>query len=180
MLKCFAGVYEIARDLDWNLSKGNFENMLCRAMTREALKLGEYGQLDHIDLERAKVVMQAYSKLVQRKTDYMTKTGAAKPDVWISKYAFDPTSWIGFVWGLIFAPRELLSQRKDTTLASTTKDWLSYFLPNLQGNRITKTEGGLLASIPAQGRPGDVIVIIYSCRRPFLLRPRWNWVSADC
>ncbi|MCJ1276357.1 hypothetical protein MMC21_004162 [Puttea exsequens] len=51
-------------------------------------------------------------------------------------------------------------------------EFLRYQFPQqLQGNILTKTECGFLANVPQHSTIGDIIVIFYGWKTPFLLRP---------
>lgn len=56
-------------------------------------------------------------------------------------------------------------------LEQATSDCAKYFIPNIQANRIVRTDSGLLANVTWRCEVGDIIAIVYGCNTPFLLRP---------
>lgn len=54
---------------------------------------------------------------------------------------------------------------------TTMNDFGRSFATELRNNYITKTEIGMLASLPPQCRIGDIVAILYGWDTPFLLRP---------
>ena len=72
---------------------------------------------------------------------------------------------------MIHAPQQQRKSFKYPIMAKVAKDFFNYFIYQLQGNCIAKTQNGLLANIPQQSEVGDIIAILYGWNTPFLLRP---------
>ena len=76
------------------------------------------------------------------------------------------------LWFWRHCPKQMWSMARDPDIKDDPLTTLrDHFLTQLQFNCIAKTQKGSITNVPRTSQVGDLIVILYGWKTPFILRP---------
>ena len=146
------------------------DRILAQTFCREQYRM-EYGELplDHKNpIDAAENAIQDYAQIVQAAhQEWIQMTAIPRERVYQQSAV---SLWKDRWWKLTHTPSPTWIFKGHAFLVKAVAAFNEIHGSQLRGNRITKTENGLLASVPKQCNVGDIVVIFYGWDTPFVLR----------